>query len=260
MRSCIYLLCLATVSVYSADSRAHNNRGSVVEGVRWHGHEHLRSSNRVLYEAFSSRNIWGIRDAHLALYDANRNRLTANGYDDVLVTYIVRDNRRRRDDRRRDDRGRGTTVAVGIAQLFSKYRRHEVAIEHFDRSRSRVIEVSDIRGVLLTHARGYGNVTFDERALAMLGTEWRQRFPTDRGQRYRFSGRVAAIFSDANHLVEVQSVRRGRVIERLSDRPVALVHGDHLEKQRRDRRDRRRRDRDRRDRDRRDPGSTNLPD
>ncbi len=259
MRSCIHLLCLAAVFVYSADLRAHNNRGSVVEGVRWHGHEHLRSSNRVLHEAFSSRNIWGIRDIHLNLYNAKRGRLTANGYDDVLVTYTVRGDSRRRDDRRRDDGRRGTTVAFGIAQLFSKYRMHEVAIEHFDRSRSRVIEVRDIRGVLLTHARGYGNVTFDERALAMLGTEWQQRFPTDRGQRYRFSGSIAAIFSDANHLVEVQSVRRGRgTIEHLSDRPVALVHGDHLERQRRDRRDRR--DRDRRRRDRRDPGSTNLPD
>ena len=247
MRSCIHLLCLAAVFAYSADLRAHNDRGSVVEGVRWHGHKTARNVNRVLHEAFGSRrSIWGIRDTHIDLYDANRTRLTASGYDDVLVTYTVSGDRRRRDDRRR----RGTTIAVGIAQFFSKYRRHEIAIEHFDRSRSRVIEVRDIRGVLLTHARGYGNVTFDERALKLLGIKWQRRFPTDRGQRYRFRGRVVAIFSDANHLIAVRSVRRGRGdTVRLNDRPVALVHGDQLERQRRDR-----------DRRERNPGATNGPD
>lgn len=244
MRNCIFLLCIAAALIYGAEARAHNDRGSVVEGVRWHGHEHHPSGNRVLHDAFGSRNIWGIRSIHIDGYDANRNRLTANGYDDVLVTYMVREDRRRR---RRDDRGRGMTVAVGIAHLFSKYRMSEVAIEHFDRSRSRVIDVRDISGVLLTHSRGYGNVTFNERALTMLGTEWQQRFPTDRGQRYRFHGRVAAMFSDNNSLVEVISVRRGdrrSRVDHLSDRPVVLMHGDHLERQRRER-DRRRRDRDR---------------
>ena len=250
MRSCIYLLCLATVLVYSTDSRAHNNRGSVVEGVRWHGHEHSRDGNSVLHEAFGSRNIWGIRERHLDSYNANRDRLTANGYDEVLVTYTVRNNRRRR----RDDRGTQHNIAVGIAHLFSKYRMHEVAIEHFDRSRSRIIEVGNIRGVLMTHAHGYGRVTFDERALDLLGTDWQQRFPTARGQRYRFSGRVVAVFSDHNHLVEVQSVRRGRGDnERLSDRPVVLIQGSYLERQRRDRRDRDRRRRDR------NLNSANLP-
>lgn len=241
MRSYIYLVCLATVLAYSADSHAHNNRGSVVEGVRWHGHEHSRDGNRVLHEAFGSRNIWGIRARHLDSYTANRDRVTANGYDEVLVTYSVRNNRRRR----RDDRGTQPNIAIGIAHLFSKYRMHEVAIEHLDRSRSRVIDVNDIRGVLMTHSHDYGNVTFDERAIDLLSTEWQQRFPTGRNQRYRFRGRVVAVFSDNNHLVEVRSVRRGRGDrERLRDRPVVLVNGSHLERPQRDRRDRdRRRDR-----------------
>ena len=115
-----------------------------------------------------------------------------------------------------------------------------------------MIDVDDVRGVLLTHANGYGDVTFDERALDHLSEEWRRRFPNN-GTRYRFYGRVAAIFSDGNHLVEVHSVRRGGDRRRgntvrLDDRPVVLIEDDYLQRQRRDRRDRDRRDRDRRDR------------
>ena len=255
MRFFIYLLALAAACTYNIALHAHDDRGSVVEGVRWHGHEHHRRGNRVLHEAFGSRTIWGIRGTDLHSYQSNRDRVTANAYDDVLVTYIVRDSDRRR--RRRDDRGRrGATVAVGIAQFFSKYRMHEVAIEHFDRSRSRVIELGDISGVLLSHSRVYGNVTFNARALAYLDAEWQQRFPTDRGQRYRFYGRVAAVFSDANRLIEVHSVHYGRGnAKRLDNRPVALLHSDHLAPHH-DRE--RRRDRDR-DRDR-DLGSINLLD
>ena len=257
MRSCVYLLLLAAVLVGSAEVQADNNRGTVVEGVRWHGHEHLSRSNRVLHDAFGSRVIWGVHYRHLNTYDANRNSLTSRGYDDVLVTYRVRGERRRQDDRRRrDDRGRRGNIAIGIAQSFSQYRPQEIVIEHFDRTRSVVIDVDDIRGVFLPHANGYGDVTFDERVLDHLSAEWRRRFPSD-GARYRFYGRVAAIFSDGNHLVEVHSVRRGNRRDdsvRLNDRPVVLIEGDYLQRQRRDRdrRDRDRRDRDRRDRDRRD--------
>ena len=247
MHNCVYLL-LAAVVVGGVDVLAHNDHGTVIEGVRWHGHRHFRNGNRVLHDAFGSRVIWGVHSRHLDSYDANRNRLTSKGYDDVLVTYRVRQDSRRRDDRRRrDERNRRGEVAIGIAQSFSTYRPQEIVIEHFDRSRSVVIDVDDVRGVLLPHANGYGNVTFDERALAQLSEAWRRRFPNN-GIRYLFYGRVVAVFSDSNHLVEVHSVRRGDRrgdTVRLNDRPVALIEGDYLHRQRRDRD---RRDRDRRDR------------
>ena len=87
MRSCVYLLSLAAVFVVGGDVLAHNDRGSLIEGVRWHGHGHFSSGNRVLNDAFGTRVIWGVHERHLNTYDANRNNLTSRGYNDVLVTY-----------------------------------------------------------------------------------------------------------------------------------------------------------------------------
>lgn len=233
MRTCIYLLCLVAIYAHSADLQAHDDSSLVVEGVPWHQHQYFfrRITHiRLLYRAFGPRKIRGIRDRHIDLYDDNRGRMTAKGYDKVLVTYHVSDDMRRR---------HNTPIPVGIAHLFSEHRRHEVAIEHFDRSHSRVIEVGDISGVLLaSHSKSYhGSVTFDERVLPTLSAEWQQRFPTRRGQYYRFRGSVAAAFSDGYRLVEVGSVRYRRngpwVILRdhtTGKFPIAFMHSDYLER------------------------------
>ena len=247
MRSFVFLLSLAAVCAYSTALQAHDARGSLVEGVRWHGHQHSPRGNRVLHDAFSNRTIWGISASEISSYKDRRHNLTAHGYDNVLVTYVVRDHqRRRRDDRRR----RGRQIAVGIAHSFSKFRPQEVAIENFDRSRSVVVDIGDIHGVLLTHSRSYGNVLFDERALPYLDSEWQQRFPTDNGQRYVFYAKVAAAFTGSYRVLAVHSVRhesrhrRGHV-ERLGDQLVALLHTELIDPHQDRDRDRRRRDADR---------------
>ena len=249
MRNFVYLLSLLTVCTYSAALHAHDDRGSLVEGVRWHGHQHSARGNSVLHDAFGNRGIWGITSSEIGRYNDHRDSLTSNGYDKVLVAYVARDHhRRRRDDGRRHSR----RIAVGIAHQFTKHRLHEVAIENLDGSRSVVVEVRDIRGVLMTHSNAYGNVLFDERALPHLGSEWQQRFPTDNGQRYRFYGKVAAAFTNMHRIIAVHAVRHGSDrrrghVERLREPLVALLHTDFLDPHTdRDRdRDRRRRDVDR---------------
>lgn len=219
----IFLSFLAIIFTYSIDAYAHQGQDAIVEGVRWHAHTHRRSGNRVLHEAFGERRLWGVRATHLDRYHQRAHRLTAFGYNHVLVTY------RKSDRRRRDRRDRSAPVAVGIAHAFSTTRPHEIVIEQFDHSRSRVIDVNDVSGVLLTHSRGYGKVSFTEDMLAHLSKEWRKRFPRSENRRYRFYGRVAALFSDGWQLVEVYAVRSGRGARRhLDDRPVALISSNHL--------------------------------
>ena len=222
MRYCLHLLLLVMAFTYHVDIQAHGGRDTVTEGVRWHGHQHTRASNRPLFNAFGNRTIWGVRERHLHRYEAYQRQLTAYGYDDVLVIYNTNKNRRRYGH-----------ISIGIAHAFSSYRPDEVVIEQFDHARSQVIDVDAIRGVLLSHAKGYRHVTFSGRVLEQLHVRWRRHFPRNTKPHHIFYGRVVAIFSDDHQLVEAYSVRKGRNnMSRLRNRPVALLHKDDLRRQR----------------------------
>ena len=177
MRYCIYLLCLASLLVYSTSSLAHPPEEG--KKVAWNCLLFDKPTN-LLFEAYGERNICGVRDDDRGSYLTNRTNLTSSDYDDVLVIYTVRDNRRH------DHRENEDNIAIGIAHQFSEHRLSEVTIEQLDQSRSRVIDVDDIRGVILTHSHTYRWGSLNESAIHKLSEEWQQRFPTADGQVYKF--------------------------------------------------------------------------
>jgi len=222
MRNCIYLLCLAPALAYSDYMPTHapdHDRGKKVE---WFCN-HYKEAKTLLFEAYGERTICGVRYDKRGSYLVNRDNLTANDYDNVLVIYTVRDNRRH------DHRENGHNIAIGIAHQFSEYRLSEVTIEQFDQSRSRVIDVDDILGVALSYNSDYYGKSLNESVLHQLSEEWQQRFPTDNGQVYKFSGSVELNFSDNNVLFQVREVSRENKDPRpFPGLPPVLVSKDYL--------------------------------
>ena len=219
MRNCIYLLCLASLLAYSNSTLAHPHDRETK--VAW-ACLSILPADRVLVEAYGERNVCGVREKDRSSYLAHRDNLTSSDYDNALVIYTVRDNRRH------DHRETGHNLAIGIAHHFSEYRLSEVTIEQFEQSRSRVVDVDDIRGVVLFHIGSYGK-SFTESALHHLGEEWQQRFPTANGQVYKFMGGVLAGFSDNTVLFEVREVsREAKEPTPLHDRPLVLIDKRYL--------------------------------
>jgi len=222
MRNCIYLLCLAPVLVYSTSSLAHPPEPG--KKVAWHCMHFDRPTNWI-FENYGERTTCGVREEDRGSYLSNRANLNSSDYDNVLVIYNVRNNREQRHDHREPRH----TLSYGIAHQFSEYRLSEVTIERSNQSRSHVIDVDDIRGVILTHSKHYGWESFNESALHKLGEEWQQRFPTADGQVYKYSGPVLLVFSDNNVLIKVHEVSRGgNEPTPLQDHPLVLIDKRYL--------------------------------
>ena len=223
MRFCFYLLCLAPVLAYSASLFAHAPAHDSEKKVAWLC-ETPRLAHAAFYEAYGPRIICVVRHEERGSYLANRHNLTANDYDGVVVIYTIRDNRRQR----HDHRGSGDNIAIGLAHQFSEHRLSEVTIEPLDQSRSRVIDVDDISGVALSYNTDYFGKKLDGSVLPKLGKEWQQRFPTDNGQVYKFSG-SKIIFSDNNVLFHVYGVRRENGdYKEIHGLPPVLINKDYL--------------------------------